>query len=89
MATTEERLETIEKRLKEKQDGSGPSILGGCFFIGFAIMMNGCLGEGGTFSPIEMGGSSFSPYHVELSIDSSDRLKVQLVDRAGKDISLE
>ena len=52
-------------------------------------MMNGCLGEGGTFSPIEMGGSSFSPLHVELSIDSSDRLKVQLVDRAGNDISLE
>lgn len=89
MATTEERLETIEKRLKEKQDGSGPSILGGCFFIGFAIMMNGCLGEGGPFSSETMTGTSFMPHHVELSINSNETLKVQLVDRAGKDISLE
>ena len=89
MATTEERLETIEKRLKEKQDGSGTSILGGCFFIGFAIMMNGCLGEGGPFSSKTMTGTSFMPLHVQLSLDSSDRLKVRLVDAAGKDISLE
>ena len=83
MATTEERLETIEKRLAEKEDGSGSSIFGGCALIAFAIYVSGCQGEGGRR------GTSFNPHHVELSIEPFETLKVQLVDRAGKDISLE
>ena len=89
MATTEERLETIEKRLAEKKDGSGSSIYGGCALIAFAIYVSGCQGEGGHFSSETMRGTSAMPNHVELSINSNETLKVQLVDRAGKDISLE
>ena len=81
MATTEERLETIEKRLAEKKDGSGSSIYGGCALIAFAIFVSGC--------PRGEDGSSSRPHHVELSIEPFETLKVQLVDRAGKDISLE
>ena len=89
MATTEERLETVEKKLEEKTD-PGRAILRGCGAIGLAILLNGCLtGRGGPFSSETMRGSAAMPLHVELSINSNDRLKVRLVDAAGKDISLE
>ena len=88
MATTEERLETVEKKLEEKTD-PGSAILGGCGVIAIAIMMNGCLGEGWRSTSETMTGTKFMPHHVELSIEPFETLKVQLVDRAGKDISLE
>lgn len=79
MATTEERLETIEKRLEEKENGSGSSVFGGCGLIALAIVFNGC----------QQGLGSSRSADVDLSIRPFQTLKVQLVDRAGKDISLE
>lgn len=83
MSSTEERLERIEMRLKERQKGFGGEITGGCSLIAIAILVNGCvsLNSGGAK------GTGGDRQHVTLSTDST--LKVQLVDAAGRDVSFE
>ena len=83
MTSTEERLERIEMRLKESQKSSRGAIIGGCWIIAIAILVNGC-------DPLNNGGAKGTRgdrQHVTLSTDST--LKVQLVDAVGRDVSFE
>ena len=83
MSSTEERLERIEMKLNERQKSSGGAIIGGCWLIAIALLVNAC-------DPLSNGGAKGTwgdRQYVTLSTDST--LKVQLVDAAGRDVSFE